>query len=123
MAQLTTVTLNGVQFYPVRVDANGTAFLRARADKLALAKSFSLRVSTNKSSQVSAVNAKIGIPFIADDLLNPQKKSLHTLRADVRLVVPGAATLAQRRDLLKTLKAAIEDAVMTGAVENLETLF
>lgn len=123
MAQLNVITLNSVKYYPKAINANGIATLQTRADSNSLSETLTVRVKTNNQSRTTAVEAKLHTPFVADDLLNANKKQMHGLRAEVRIVLPGAATLTQRQAMLAKVKALVSDAIIQAGVEYSEGPF
>lgn len=123
MSQLTKLTLDAVEFHPVRVDANGVASLRTRGDSVNDAKTVSLQVRPSRTSGATKVTAKIAIPYWYSPKGDSSKKAREVLRADVTFVLPPNADLSHRQDLYKKLKALVETAQLKDAVENLESLF
>lgn len=123
MSQLTTMTLDTVQFYPVRVDSNGVATLRTRGDSVADSSMISLQVRPSRASGATKVTAKIAIPYWFTAKGDATKKGRETLRGEIVVVLPPNAAAASRADIYKKLKALIDSAQFKESVENLESLF
>lgn len=123
MSKLTTITLDSVAFYPVKVDVNGVASLRARGDTVADSSTISLQTRSSRTTAATKVTARLAIPYWFAPKGDTNKKQRETLRAEVSVVLPPNATLAQRQDVYNKLKAFIGDANFKTAVEHLESLF
>lgn len=123
MSQLTKMTLDGVEFFPVRVDANGVASLRTRGDSVADASSVSLQVRPSRTTGASKVTAKVALPYWFTAKGDANKKGRETVRAEVVFVLPPNAGLTTRQDIYKKLLALVQAAPFKDAVENLESLF
>lgn len=123
MSQLSKMTLDGVEFFPVRVDANGVASLRTRGDSVNDAKTVSLQVRPSKTSGATKVTGKLAIPYWFSPKGDSTKKARETERCDVTVVLPPNASLAHRQDIYKKLVALVGSPQFKDAVENLESLF
>lgn len=123
MGQLQKITLDTVEFHPVKVDNNGVAHLRTRGESINDASTISLQARNGRNGGASKVTAKIAIPYWYTAKGDASKKGRETMRVDVTVALPPNASLANRQDVYKKLKAFVESSAVKDAVENLESLF
>lgn len=123
MSQLTTIALGQTTFYPVRVDANGVAHLRTRAESVSDSKVLSLQTRAPSKNGVTKVTGRYAYPFWYTAKNDTAKKAREIGRAEITVLIPANASLAIRQEIYKELKALVDSAAFKDSVEQLESLF
>ena len=139
MAQIANIVINDGKATPVAHtfapvtshDANGVAIWTDRSTGVAVGfpeLSFKL-ASPSKASRNYKVTAKVTLPVLnvtspsTGTGIQPLPSVAYSLIADVKLTIPEATLLADRKDFFAYVKNFLANAVWTAAVENYEEVF
>lgn len=118
-------------FNPVSIDSVGVAKWADRVGGIALGfpmVSFALR-SPSKTSRNYKLTAKVWTPILEVTSpstatgIQPAPTKAYDILATIEIVLPERSTVAERKNLIAYLKNFLANAVITSAVENLETVY
>lgn len=129
MAQAAAIVINDGQATPVATTfapEQVTPVLSTFADRASgVAASFRrLKVSTAFANSKSKVNrAKLSVEIPVASVVNGVTTVAYTLRANLDIILPDGATDAQRKDLLAFLKNSLANALVQGALRDLDPLY
>lgn len=129
MAQATAIVINDGQATPVATTFNPESVspgLSSFADRTTgIALGFRrIKVSTTFAGGKSKVNrSKVSIEIPVTSLVNGITTVAYTLRANVDIILPDGATSAQRNDLYAFLKNVFANALIQGALRDLDPLY
>lgn len=129
MAQATPLVINDGQATPVATTFNPesvTPSLSVFADRTAgIAMAFRrLKLSLSFASGKSLVNrAKYSIEIPVTQSVNGVTTVAYTLRANLDVILPDAATDAQRKDLYAFLKNGLANPLIQGMMRDLDPVF
>jgi hypothetical protein len=83
-----------------------------------------LTVSTQFASGKQVVNrGKFSIAYPIISTVNGVSTVAYTLRANVEVILPDASTVAERNNLYAFLKNGLANALVTGALRDLDPLY
>jgi hypothetical protein len=106
---------------PARIDATGVAKWRGSDSVFDAQPTATLLVKEPKNgSNVARVSGKIVVPVM--DTVDTTKKVGECI-CTYEFVLPKAATLTQRRDILAMAKSDLDHATVEAAVENIESIY
>ena len=129
MAQATAIILNDGQATPVAVTFNPesvTPGLSVFADRATgISQAFRrLKISNAFVGGKSKVNrAKLSFEIPVTTIANGVTMTAYTLRANLDVILPDGATDAQRKDLYAFIRNGLANALITGAMRDLDPLY
>lgn len=129
MAQAASIVINDGQATPVATTFSpesvspGLSSFADRASGIALGFR-RVKVSTTFANSKSKVNrAKLSFEIPVTQTVSGITSVAYTLRANVDVILPDGSTQAQRNDLYAFLKNGLADALIQGAVRDLDPLY
>lgn len=123
MSQLTQITLGKTTYYPVRVDAQGIAHLRARGETVAESATMSVQVRPATKNGVTKVTIRIAKPYWVQSKANTGSQFMEIARSEVVFTLPKNATTELRDNMLQETLAALGVESVQNGVKLLESLF
>lgn len=129
MAQAAAISINDGQATPVAITFNPesvTPGLSSFADRTSgIALAFRrIKVSNSFANGKTKVNrSKLSIEFPVTQSVNGITSVAYTLRANLDIILPDGATDAQRKDLYAFAKNALSNALIQGALRDLDPLY
>jgi hypothetical protein len=139
MAQIANIVINDGKTTPVAHtfapvtshDANGVAIWTDRSTGVAVGfPELTLKVQVpTKASRNYKITGKVSLPVLnvrspsTGTGIQPLPSAAYALIADVKLTIPEASVLADRKDFFAFVKNYLANAVWTAAVENYEEVY
>lgn len=139
MAQITNIVINDGKATPVAHtfapvtshDVNGVAFWTDRSGGIAVGfPELSFKLQTpSKGSRNYKLTGKVSLPVLnitspsTGTGIQPLPSVAYSMIAEVKMTIPEASLLADRKDFFAFVKNYLTNAVWTAAVENYEEVF
>lgn len=118
-------------FSPIRIDANGVALWADRSGGIAIGSptvSLSMRIPS-KTSRNYKLTGKVDLPVLEVTSpstatgIQPAPTLSYNITANIEMIIPERSTLQNRKDAAAYLKNFLASAVVTAAIQDLDSVY